>query len=157
MFLLDGKRLNPGTPFEAKGVQYPANWLQLATSAQKTAIGITEVAEQPRPDDRYYWVTDNNDGTYTATPKDLAALVANATTQLNARAFSLLAPSDWMVVRASEAGGEAVPAAWLTWRAQIRTQAKAQGAAIAACTTVDDLVALPAVVWAHDPNYVAPV
>jgi hypothetical protein len=69
MFLLDGKRLQPGTPFTHGDLQYPANWLQLATSAEKEALGITEVAEQTRPDDRFYWVQDNNDGTFTSNPK----------------------------------------------------------------------------------------
>ena len=69
MFLLDGKRLTPGTAFTHGDIQYPANWLNLASLEEKEAIGITEVAEDTRPDDRFYWVTDNNDGTFTSTPK----------------------------------------------------------------------------------------
>jgi len=41
MFLLDGKRLPEGVPFEHDGVQYPANFLNLSTEAEKSAIGIT--------------------------------------------------------------------------------------------------------------------
>jgi hypothetical protein len=69
MFLLDGKRLTPGNAFEHNGIQYPANWLNFASLAEKEAIGIEEVSEQSRPNDEYYWVTDNNDGTFSATAK----------------------------------------------------------------------------------------
>lgn len=70
MFLINGKRLPEGTAFEdADGNKYPPSWLAQATEEQKAVIGITEVAEQTRPDDKYYWVQDNNDGTFTATPK----------------------------------------------------------------------------------------
>lgn len=33
------------------------------------ALGITEVPDPVRPDDRWYYVSQNEDGTYTATPK----------------------------------------------------------------------------------------
>ena len=60
-----------------------------------------------------------------------------------------------MVVKAVETSGTVAPA-WNTWRQTIRTQAADYITAINACTTVDQLAALPAVQWAHDPNYVAP-
>ena len=69
MFLLDGKRLTPGLAFEHNGIQYPANWLNFASLAEKEAIGIEEVSEQSRPNDEYYWVTDNNDGTFSSIAK----------------------------------------------------------------------------------------
>jgi hypothetical protein len=69
MFLLDGKRLTPGSAFEHNGIQYPANWLNLASLADKEAIGIEEITQQTRPNDEYYWVTDNNDGTFSSTAK----------------------------------------------------------------------------------------
>ena len=57
MFLLDGRILQLDTPFEHDGTSYPANWLRLASPEARAAIGITEVVEQPRPDDRFYWVS----------------------------------------------------------------------------------------------------
>ncbi len=74
MFILNGQPLREDVPFTHNGIQYPANWLRLSTFEEKIAIGITEVVQEPRPDDTIYWVTDNNDGTYTATPKDLDTL-----------------------------------------------------------------------------------
>lgn len=56
MFLIDGKPLAIDTPFkDADGNQYPSNWLRFATSADKTRVGITEVADAVRADDRFYW------------------------------------------------------------------------------------------------------
>lgn len=75
MFILDNRILQLDVAFEANGQGYPANWLRLATPEERAAIGILDVNEQPRPDDRFYWVSGPNlDGTYTAIPKDLDGL-----------------------------------------------------------------------------------
>jgi hypothetical protein len=60
MFLLNGNPLAVDTAFTSNGIQYPANWLRLATEAEKSAIGITEVADAVRADDRFYWNGDIN-------------------------------------------------------------------------------------------------
>jgi hypothetical protein len=48
---VDGTKINQGTPFVIGGVAYPANWLQLASTADLTAAGITvtTVADPPPP------------------------------------------------------------------------------------------------------------
>lgn len=150
MFLLNGQPIQVGTPFTHNGVQYPANWIQLASSEEKAAIGITEVEVQPRPDDRYYWVTENNDGTFTTTPKDLTQLKANAIAQINATAHSLLIPSDYMSIKAAETG-TALDASWKTWRAEIRTQAGNARTAINAATDIPSLITASTVTWTLDP------
>lgn len=141
MFLLNGKALAIDTPFEYEGVRYPANWLRLASMEEKASIGITEVAEETRPDDRFYWVTDNGDGTYTSTPKDLDALKAQMVTQVKTTAGTLLAATDWKVVRASE-GVKPVDETTLANRAAIRERSNTHEASIAACTTVEELASL---------------
>ena len=154
----------PGTPFEWDGVQYPANWCNLSTPEEKAAIGMVDVVYGAYPNDQYYWVSQDapvyQNGVveinYTATPKDLTELKASQVSATNAAAYSILLPSDWMVVKAVETSGTVAPD-WNTWRQEIRTQAATQVAAIEACTTVDELAALPSVEWAHDPNYVPPV
>ena len=60
MFLLNEQPLAVDTPFTVNDIQYPANWLRLATQAEKEAIGITEVADAVRADDRFYWNGDVN-------------------------------------------------------------------------------------------------
>ena len=60
MFVLDGRILPLDTAFEHDGTGYPANWLRLATPEMREAIGITEIVDQPRPDDRFYWVSEKD-------------------------------------------------------------------------------------------------
>ena len=153
-----------GTAFEWDGIQYPQNWCNLSSPEEKAAIGMVDVVYGQYPNDQYYWISQDApvyNGTvveinYTATPKDLAQCQTNAVDATNAAAYSILQPSDWMVVKAIETGGTVAPA-WNTWRQTIRTQAADYVALITACTTVDQLAALPSVQWANDPNYVEPV
>ena len=55
MFLLNNNPLPTDTQFTVNGIQYPANWLRLTSAEEKAAIGITEVADPVRADDRFYW------------------------------------------------------------------------------------------------------
>jgi len=133
MFMLNGSPLALDTPFTSNDIQYPANWLRMTTLEEKEAIGITEVADPERYDDRYYWGV--------GLPKDLDQCKANMVTQIKAAAGSMLAPTDWKVIRATETG---IPldADTLTARADIRAASNTNEAAVAVCTTVDELAAL---------------
>ena len=152
-----------GTAFEWAETQYPANWCNLSSPEEKAAIGMVDVVYGQYPNDQYYWVSQDAPvytGTvveinYTATPKDLAQCQTNDVNATNAAAYSILLPTDWMVVKAVETSGTVAPA-WNTWRQTIRTQAADYITAINACTTVAQLAALPPVQWAHDPDWVAP-
>jgi hypothetical protein len=151
MFLLDGKRLTPGSAFTHGDIQYPANWLYLASLEEKEAIGITEVSEDTRPNDRFYWVTDNNDGTFTSSPKELndstdkethvviKGLKSNWITTIKTTANSLLAKTDWMVVRKFERDID-IPTDTATYRAAVITETNRLETAITATTTVEELV-----------------
>ena len=158
--LSDGRYIGQGTPFTFDGNQYPENWFALATAEDMAAIGAQLVTYTNEPANTYYYtVTEIVNGaqiTYVNTPKDLFECQSNAVNATNAAAYSILLPTDWMVVKAVETGGTVAPA-WNTWRQTIRTQAADYVAVITACTTVAQLAALPPVQWAHDPNYVAPV
>lgn len=52
--------------------------LSLQDAATREQYGITYEPDQPRPDDKYHWVTDNGDGTFTSDPKDMDGLRAEA-------------------------------------------------------------------------------
>jgi hypothetical protein len=153
-----------GSQFTLDGVEYPSNWVNLSTPEEKTTIGMVDVVYGPAPSDTYYWVTQEpavyNEQTnqvdinFTFTPKDLFTLQNDQVTATNNTAYTILQPSDWMVVRAIETSTTVDPA-WNAWRQEIRDQAAAQVAKITACTDVAELAALPPVAWANDPNYVA--
>lgn len=146
------------TPFTIDGTGYPADWLNHASAEDKITLGLVEVTyEGTREDDRFYWVTENRNGaviSYTNTPKDLAGLKAQWKTQINQNAYTMLLPSDWMVVKAVETS-TAVAADWTTYRAAVRTAAATAVAAIDAAADVPALQAAVQVTWPNDPNYVA--
>ena len=157
------KFLPTDTPFEINGLRYPANYLNLSSVEEKAKLGIVDVTYTPRPDDKYYWVSEAapvvKDGAvsveYTATPKDLKGLQDQATEAVNVAVGSLLAPSDYMILKAFENGSTVSPD-WLAWRKEIRTQSKAHKALIASIDTVDGIATLAPVQWANDPNFIEP-
>jgi hypothetical protein len=154
-----------GSQFTLNGVEYPSNWVNLSTPEEKAAIGMVDVVYGPSPSDAYYWVTQEApvynastnqvDINFTSAPKDLFTLQSNQVSSTNNQAYSILLPSDWMVVKAIETSTTVDPK-WNAWRQEIRDQAAQQIAKISACTDVAQLAALPSVDWAHDPDYVAP-
>lgn len=151
-FILDGRVLPLDTPFEHDGTSYPANWLRLATPEERAAIGITERPDYPRPDDRFYWVSENPDGTWTAIPKDLDGLKATWTAQMKQTAYTLLLPSDWMVVRKVENGTD-VPADWTAYREAVRVKTAEVVTALEAATDIDAFIAVvTGVVWPKSPD-----
>jgi hypothetical protein len=137
MYILDGKPLHIDREFTHDGFNYPANWLRVASPADREAIGITEVPDPVRPDDRFYWVDEHNVGT----PKDLVQLKKDWIEQTKQTARSLLNPTDWYVIRSIEEPGT-TPADVTTYRKAIRTRSSEIDAAINACKDVPALQAL---------------
>ena len=156
--------ISDGNQFTIGDIQYPSNWVNMSTLEEKQAIGMVDVVYGTRPDDRYYWVTESApviangvvEINYTSTPKDLAELKKNAIAQVNHTAFTLLAPSDYMSIKALETGN-AMPDVWKIWRESIRTSALNAKNAINASTDIESLISACTITWAHDPDYVAPV
>ena len=132
MLKLDNKPLSYDRAFTHNDIQYPANWLRLASLEEKTAIGITEVANDPTYDQRFYWGPE--------LPKDHEGLVTVWIDNTNQTAYTLLAPSDWYVIRKQETE-VAVPQDVLDRRGEIRTYCDTKREAISATTTTDELAA----------------
>ena len=151
-----------GSSFTWDGVQYPPQWTAQATPEQMAAIGMLPVVYGTYPNDYFYWVSTDAPVitatevtiNYTAQPKDITVLKPQMVSTVNSQAYSSLLPSDWMVVKAVETAGT-VHADWNTWRQTIRTQAADAANIINACTTVDQLAALPPVPWTPDPDQAA--
>jgi len=151
----DGQYIQPGNQFTIDGIEYPSNWLNLSTPEEKAAIGLEDVVATNSPaNDQYYWVSielDKATLTYVNIPKELAGVQTTAVSQINSTAYSLLFPSDWMVVKAFETS-TAIPATWNTWRATIRTQAQNAITAIDAATNVDEVAIAAQVQWTSNPD-----
>jgi hypothetical protein len=170
MFMLNNVPLALDVPFTtADGTQHPANWIRLASPAERAAIGITEVADPEPYNDRFYWapgvpklLEDREESDAQGNPLYVKVLgevdgkpaMVDSTerlvtkglksqfvAQVKATAGSLLAATDWKVTRAAE-GVKAVDADTLAARAAIRAASDANETAIKACTTVEQLAAL---------------
>lgn len=148
MFMLNGSPLPIDTPFEVNGIQYPANWLRLTTLEEKQAIGITEVPDPEPYDDRFYWGVDNPKQLedITVTPEEgdpyvQKGLKSQWIAQVKATAGSLLAQTDWMVIRKAERD-VAIPDAVVAKRAAIVAECARLETAIAGCADVPALIAV---------------
>jgi len=133
MFILDSKPLALDRAFTHNGVQYPANWLRLASPAEREAIGVTEAPDPEPYDQRFYWGPD--------LPKDHTQLVEQWVGQTKTTAGTLLAPTDWMITRSAEPGGKPASDEVLAQRAAIRTKSDEKETAILATTTTEELAA----------------
>ena len=147
--------INEGTAFKINGVQYPANWLNLSTPEEKVEIGLEEVVATNSPaNDQYYYVSTELNGaslTYINTPKDLTSVKANAFNAVNNIAYTILQPSDWLVVMAFETSTP-INADWNAWRASIRATADQTRTAVTGAADVDTVAnIMGSIVWAKSP------
>ena len=152
MFILDGKPLSPDVAFTHDGIQYPANWLRLASPEEREAIGITEVPDPAPYDQRFYWGP--------GLPKDHTQLVEQWTQQTRTTANTLLAPTDWVIIREADNGKLADPLL-KTWREDIRLATGVKVGVIRDTLDTDDLAAYITganyPVWPADPYAPQPV
>ena len=146
-FLLNGKPLAVDVPFTYGDVHYPANWLRLSTAQEKKDLGITEVADNPVFDGRFY----NGDGSAKALDDTKETIDGVEYTyfgvksvlkaQEKATAGSLLAPYDWYVIRKAEKS-TAIPSAITTYRNAVRTACNTRETEIDNCKDTAALVTL---------------
>ena len=120
--------------------------------------GALEVVEGEQKDQRFYWVTFSHyevangvvTRTYTNTPKALEdvteedgsvtqGLKSQWIAQTKVAANSLLAATDWMVIRKAERNVD-IPADVVAERAKIISDCTAKEAAIIAATSIEELM-----------------
>jgi hypothetical protein len=129
MFTLNGTPVSIDNPYTTEqGVTYP----HLRDPSVRAALGIVEVADPAYYDQRFYWGVDN--------PKDLAQLKLDWVKQTKAVAGSLLAQTDWMVIRKAERD-IAIPLDVVAARGAILLDQDSKQQAITAATTVEQLIA----------------
>ena len=171
MYKLNGRTLNPDEGFQHEGTSYPQNWLRLTSLEEKQAIGITEEPDVVAPwyDQRFYWGVDNpkllNDreesdeqgnplyvqvlGTVDGKPAMVNTAERLVTrgmkhqwiAQFKQAANSMLAQTDWMVIRKAERD-EAIPADVVAKRAAVVAECARLETAITAASDVPALIAV---------------
>ena len=154
MFILNGKPLSLDRAFTTPdGTQYPANWLRLATPQQREAIGITEQANPPSYDQQYYWGYDQNGDLIpkqledeVVTPEGGEPYTQTGLKTLHIRqtketANTLLAPTDWYVVRKFERNID-IPVGIVSYRANVISVSEERETLIGLTTSVSELKGL---------------
>jgi hypothetical protein len=169
MYKVNNKPLPLDRAFTLGDIQYPANWLRRSTSIARLALGITWETDATRADDRFYWNGDINnpkaledreevdedgnpmyvkvlgevDGEPAMVDSDerlvTKGLKSQWIAQVKATAGSMLAGTDWMVIRKAERD-VAIPAATVAVRAAIVAEANRLETAIAACADIAALI-----------------
>ena len=123
--------------------QHDKNIYRLWSKEELKNIGLLPYRENT-VDNRFYQRgslsyevgSDEVVGTYAKTDKDVATLKEKMIEQVKNRASKLLAPTDWMAVRASE-GGTAMPDAIKTYRTAIRKESNDKETEIKALGDLD--------------------
>ena len=175
-FKLDGKPLAVDVAFSHNDINYPANWLRLASKTEKEAIGITEEADAPTYDSRFYWgdgsakALDDVNATYAEDDPDgkykkgdlmkdengdqivSQGVKSVLKAQEKATAGSLLARYDWYVVRKAEKD-ILIPSAISTFRDGVRTACDTREKEIDACSDTAALVTLYGETYDKDGNF----
>ena len=155
-FKLDGKPLAVDVAFSHNDINYPANWLRLASKTEKEAIGITEEADAPTYDSRFYWgdgtakaLDDvdekDEDGNLLKDENGNQVVTQGVKSVLKAKekeiAKSLLNQYDWQVVRKAEKG-TALDSDIVSYRDGIRTAYTTRKTEIDDCADTAALVTL---------------
>ena len=167
-FKIGDKVIPLDTPFTHNEIQFPSNWIRLATEEEKSAIGLVWEADiDMNFDNRFYWSKDlpkaledkletKEDGSplmvqkYNSvteamedTDKQVVTkgLKSNFIAQVKQTAGSILAQTDWMVTRKADIGTD-IPESVVAYRASVRAKADELEASISAVTTVEQLIAL---------------
>jgi hypothetical protein len=137
------------------GIQHPSNWM-VWDAATKTAKGLVWEDDAASFDGRFYWsagvakalddvnAVDENgdplmqDGEQVVT----LGLKSNAIALVKQQAAGKLAPTDWMVIKASEVADYSLPTDVATARAAVRTASNNIEAAIKAASDLAAFIAL---------------
>ena len=158
-----GQTIRPGKAWtDGDGVTHPASWYTYSAE-RKAELGITEIVQQPAPDSRLYTWSYNDDGTVNSTAKSLddvnavdqngdpviengkqlviEGVKSNLIAEVKAQQGSLLAQTDWAVIRKADAGTD-IPENIATYRAAIRSKATEMETAITNAADTDAIAAL---------------
>jgi len=154
MYYANDRKLPLDQGFKLDEISYPANWLRLASSDAKEAVGIEWRADPSLKfkNKKFYYNRVEN-GEVVSTPKDLDMLKRKMVNDANRTAHQMLSGSDWMVIRQQEAGVGLLPQ-WGDYRTAVRTEANRQCDHIDASPNIDSLETLKPN-WPENPDAVA--
>jgi len=143
MFLLNGQPINIDAEQTINEIRYP----NLRDPALREQLGIVEAADPEQYDQRFYWGVNNPKELEDKTempegatePITSKGLKSQWIAQVKQTAGSMLAQTDWMVIRKAERGID-IPQATADFRAAIVAETNRLETNITACKTVEELI-----------------
>lgn len=141
MWTYNGKLIREGRSWtDNKDVQHPPNW-NIWSEEEKLLHGMIWVEPQEKPDERFYWFSQNVDGTYKSTPKNLDDLKTYWIANTKKIQGNILSETDWVYIRKLDKGRE-VPFNIQTYRNNVRRAAETIETNIRNCLTLDEFKTL---------------
>ena len=142
-YIYNGNPIQIDAPFTAPdGTRYP----NLRDPDLRESLGVTEVADEPAYDQRFYWGVGNpkqlDDIEVTpeeGEPYTQKGLKSQWIAQVKDTAGKMLSASDWKVVRAAE-GIKPCDDTTLAFRASVRAYSDLLEASISDCSNVEELI-----------------
>jgi hypothetical protein len=144
MWTYQGKHIKEGRSWvNADGITHPTSWGRWS-DADKTAAGLVWADDPASFDNRFYWDAntpkalddvnavdeDGNPVLEDGEQMVILGLKSQWKATIKRQAGGLLAPTDWMIIKAQEVSEYLVPAGTLTFRADVRTASNTIEAAI---------------------------
>jgi len=134
------------------GIQYPRNWLTLASDSEKASVGFIEVTYSGSHKNSEYYINSESSPVYnsgagtvvitkSSSAKNLADLKTTKKEQASANAYSSLQSTDWYVVRKEEVS-TAIPSQITAYRTATRLVCNSLKSAIDSASDVDAVAAL---------------
>ena len=134
------------------GIQYPRNWLNLASDSEKTSVGFIEITYSGSNKNSEYYTNSESSPVYnssagtvvitkSSSAKNLASLKATKKEQANTTAYDGLSRNDWYVTRKEEIG-TAIPSQITAYRTATRLVCNSLKSAIDSASDVDAVAAL---------------
>ena len=144
------------------GIQYPRNWLNLATDSEKASVGFIEVTYSGSHKDGEYYINSESSPVYDAsagtvvitkssTARNVADLKTSKKEAASSNAYNLLQSTDWYVVRKEEIG-TAIPSNVTAYRTAVRLVCNSLKTAITNASDLDALATIYTSADGIDPN-----
>ena len=144
MWTYNSKVIREGRSWKnSNGITHPTSWGRWS-DAEKVAAGLVWADDPASFDNRFYWDAntpkalddvnavdeDGNPVLEDGEQMVILGLKSQWKATIKAQAGGLLAPTDWMIIKAQEVSEYLVPAGTLTFRADVRTASNTIEAAI---------------------------
>ena len=134
------------------GIQYPRNWITLATDSEKAAIGLIEITFSGSYGDSNYYTNSESSPVYDAdagtvvitkskTARNLTELKTEKTLDIESSTNSTMSGTDWYIIRKAEAS-TSIPSTVTAYRTACKLVCNSTKTAIGNASDLAGLIAI---------------